>query len=105
MTFIDPSSQLDRESSKTIIITFFASFLFFFFFFSPGFLGQAVCKRAVLEGYLVTSISRRGRPPGDQKGSSSSSNISYRQGDCRDANTISEILQEGGYTGNVEFLK
>ena len=28
-----------------------------------GFLGQAVARRAILEGYKVVSISRRGKPP------------------------------------------
>lgn len=60
-----------------------------------GFLGQTICKRAVVEGYAVTSVSRRGVLP-DMTPSSS---IDYRKGDAREKETIASILNEGGYTG------
>jgi nucleoside-diphosphate-sugar epimerase len=68
-----------------------------------GFLGQTVCKRAILEGYQVTSLSRRGRAAGDTE-LSSSSPIDYRNGDAREKETISKILDEGGYTGVIHCI-
>lgn len=62
-----------------------------------GFLGQTICKRAVVDGYQVTSLSRRGVLP--DASSSSSNNIDYRKGDAREKETITNILNEGGYTG------
>lgn len=66
--------------------------------YCEGFLGQAVCKRAALDGYQVTSLSRRGQPP---KGDSSPStqNIRYLAGDAREKSTIEDILKEGSYAG------
>ena len=64
-----------------------------------GFLGQAVCKRAALEGYLVTSVSRRGRPPGDSNLPTANNNIQYLEGDAREMETIANILKDGSYTG------
>lgn len=70
-----------------------------------GFLGQTICKRAVVEGYAVTSVSRRGLPPdGATTASSSSSSINYRKGDARDKETIISILHEGGYTGVIHCV-
>jgi nucleoside-diphosphate-sugar epimerase len=77
-----------------------------------GFLGQTICKRAVLEGYAVTSLSRRGLPPDLDSESSTvsstttgmSSTVDYRQGDARKKESISNILQEGGYTGVVHCI-
>jgi nucleoside-diphosphate-sugar epimerase len=71
-----------------------------------GFLGQTVCKRAVLEGYKVTSLSRRGLPPDlDSESSVSSiSTVDYRQGDARQKESIAAILAEGGYTGVVHCI-
>jgi hypothetical protein len=86
-----------------------------------GFLGQTICRRALLEGYSVTSLSRRGVPPassvsspsttGANNGSgstavsgsvySSTSTIDYRKGDARIKETISGILNEGGYVGKI----
>jgi len=60
-----------------------------------GFLGQTICKRAVVEGYQVTSVSRRGVLPETP----SSATIDYRKGDARQKETITNILNEGGYTG------
>jgi hypothetical protein len=74
-----------------------------------------------LEGYSVTSLSRRGVPPassvsspsttGANNGSgstavsgsvySSTSTIDYRKGDARIKETISGILNEGGYVGKI----
>lgn len=71
-----------------------------------GFLGQAVCKRAALDGYQVTSLSRRGRPPasGDQSSSPSTNNIKYLAGDAREKSTIMDILSEGDYVGLVHCV-
>lgn len=63
-----------------------------------GFLGQTVCKRAVLEGYKVTSLSRRGTT------TESSRTIDYRQGDARKSDTVANILAEGGYTGVIHCI-
>lgn len=63
-----------------------------------GFLGQAICKRALVEGYQVTSISRRGIVDGEDAG-----NVDYRKGDARQEATINNILNEGGYTGVFVF--
>lgn len=60
-----------------------------------GFLGQAVCNRAVTEGYEVTSLSRRGLPPTSSTAPySSQPPIDYRQGDATKPETIRNILQE-----------
>ncbi|CAB9499825.1 NAD dependent epimerase dehydratase family protein [Seminavis robusta] len=69
-----------------------------------GFLGQAVCKRAALDGFLVTSLSRRGRPPSSGDQSPSSTNIKYLAGDAREKSTIAEILKEGSYTGIIHCV-
>jgi nucleoside-diphosphate-sugar epimerase len=71
-----------------------------------GFLGQTICKRAVLEGYAVTSLSRRGLPPLTDSDAtvSSISTVDYRQGDARVKESIAGILQEGGYTGVVHCI-
>jgi nucleoside-diphosphate-sugar epimerase len=84
-----------------------------------GFLGQTVCKRAIVEGYDVTSLSRRGLPPvtaSDKTVSSSSSasssimnmassiKIDYRQGDARQKDAIEAILNEGGYVGVIHTI-
>jgi nucleoside-diphosphate-sugar epimerase len=71
-----------------------------------GFLGQTICKRAVLEGYAVTSLSRRGLPPLTDSDAtvSSISTVDYRQGDARVKESIADILQEGGYTGVVHCI-
>jgi len=67
-----------------------------------GFLGGTVAKRAILEGYSVTSLSRRGEPPPAESPTSSTSNddgillnsIDYRIGDARDINSIRAILND-----------
>ena len=67
-----------------------------------GFLGQTICRRALLEGYTVTSLSRRGLPPDDN--TSSSKTIDYRTGDARKPDVIGSILKEGGYVGVVHCI-
>lgn len=75
-----------------------------------GFLGQAVCKRALAEGFQVTSLSRRGLPPrlasedDDGPPLSTTFEIDYRQGDARIETSVSNILSEGGYTGIVHCI-
>jgi nucleoside-diphosphate-sugar epimerase len=69
-----------------------------------GFLGQTVCKRAVLEGYEVTSLSRRGLPPDASGGQASPANIDYRMGDAREKGAVTNILTEGGFTGIVHCI-
>ena len=86
-----------------------------------GFLGQTICRRALLEGYSVTSLSRRGIPPASSSSTSTSAgtnngsggpsmsgssysstiNIDYRKGDARIKESISSILNEGGYIGKI----
>jgi nucleoside-diphosphate-sugar epimerase len=69
-----------------------------------GFLGQTVCKRAVLEGYEVTSLSRRGLPPTTTT-DSSTLNIDYRQGDARQKQAIDNILLESDdYKGIIHCI-
>lgn len=79
-----------------------------------GFLGQTICRRALLEGYSVTSLSRRGLPPAkssdgnDQQrlstGGSRSGGIDYRKGDARQMEAVSSVLQEGGYVAVVHCI-
>ena len=68
-----------------------------------GFLGQTICRRALLEGYKVTSLSRRGLLP-DEATATSSKSIDFRKGDARKPDVISSILQEGGYVGVVHCI-
>jgi len=53
-----------------------------------GFLGSQVCQQAVDKGFAVTSLSR------SQKRGEAVSGVDYRQGDARQAETVSELLQE-----------
>ncbi len=84
-----------------------------------GFLGQTICRRALLEGYSVTSLSRRGLPsPNNESGTGSafsssssstrgaitSSSIDYRRGDARQVETIRRILDEGNYVGVIHCI-
>ena len=64
-----------------------------------GFLGGTVARRAILEGYSVTSISRRGKPEEDANDS-----IDYRIGDARTKETIETILKEGDYKAVVHCI-
>jgi nucleoside-diphosphate-sugar epimerase len=72
-----------------------------------GYLGQAVCQRAVQDGYAVTSLSRRGLPPSSSTTANNnvdSRMVDYRQGDARQKSVISSILNEGGYTGLIHCI-
>jgi nucleoside-diphosphate-sugar epimerase len=74
-----------------------------------GFLGQTICRRAALEGYKVTSLSRRGVPTtsssdGKQQSISSVASIDYRKGDARDKNTIAQVLSEGNFCGVIHCI-
>ena len=64
-----------------------------------GFLGQTICKRANLEGYSVTSLSRRGLPSPSSNSIVDDKSIDYRMGDARNIECIQTILKEGGYVG------
>ena len=66
-----------------------------------GFLGQMVCQRAVVEGYSVVSLSRRGLVSPDVP---SAAKADYRQGDCRRKETIATVLDEGGFTGVIHCI-
>ena len=68
-----------------------------------GYLGRTVCQKAVLEGYSVVSLSRRGHPPRETD-SIDSSKVHYRQGDARQAESIRKILDEGGFTGVIHCV-
>jgi uncharacterized protein YbjT (DUF2867 family) len=70
-----------------------------------GFLGQTVCKRATLEGYAVTSLSRRGLPsPEKSTDNNNPVAIDYRMGDAGKIECISSILSEGGYVGKIKSV-
>ena len=70
-----------------------------------GFLGQTICRRATAEGYSVTSMSRRGLPEKSNSMATlpTSATIDYRIGDARQKDSISNILDEGGYVGTCIF--
>uniref|UniRef100_A0A7S4RIY3 NAD-dependent epimerase/dehydratase domain-containing protein n=3 Tax=Ditylum brightwellii TaxID=49249 RepID=A0A7S4RIY3_9STRA len=89
-TNMDIFSKLSEKKGKILILG------------GSGFLGTAVANRAILEGYLVTSLSRRGKPP--KVSSGSSINIDYRQGDARDLKTIRSILEEDDYTAIIHCI-
>jgi nucleoside-diphosphate-sugar epimerase len=59
-----------------------------------GFLGSAIAKRALLEGYDVTSISRRGKQQQRQRsdGDDILDKVNYIQGDARDSEIIHQAL-------------
>ena len=75
-----------------------------------GYLGQTICQKAVLEGYSVVSLSRRGLPSrGTSKLQESlesfdSSKVDYRQGDARQIESIRNILNEGGFAGMIHCV-
>ncbi|KAL3938906.1 MAG: hypothetical protein SGBAC_006282 [Bacillariaceae sp.] len=73
-----------------------------------GFLGQTICKRATLEGYAVTSVSRRGKPSPSEASETRLGSyfrkVDYRKGDARQFDTISNILKEGGYVGVIHCI-
>lgn len=101
------SSSIDSGKGKILVLG------------GTGFLGQCICRRALLEGYQVTSVSRRGIPPPETSSTRtessyssssssapppSSSSIDYRKGDARQPDTIPTLLQEGGYIGIVHCI-
>ena len=73
-------------------------------------MGQTICQKAVLEGYSVVSLSRRGLPSrGTSKLQESlesfdSSKVDYRQGDARQIESIRNILNEGGFAGVIHCV-
>lgn len=77
-----------------------------------GFLGNTVARRAVLEGYSVTSLSRRGKPSDTSSTSTSESigstisddSIDYVVGDARDKATIEGILDKEEYTAVIHCI-
>jgi len=67
-----------------------------------GFLGSEIIKRAVMEGYSVTSISRKGNDTAkDDQG-----DVQFIKGDARDPSLVKEILQNSNepYVGVVHSL-
>jgi nucleoside-diphosphate-sugar epimerase len=87
-----------------------------------GYLGGNVARRAVLEGYTVTSLSRRGKPQRRKRNRRNNNNnnnnksndnnefalvennIDFRVGDARDGETVQAILREGNYTAVVHCI-
>merc|ERR1712150_287570 len=79
-----------------------------------GFLGGTVARRAILEGYSVTSLSRRGKVPSSSSeefsfrdnasGSITLDSIDYRKGDAREKYVIESILAEGGYVAIIHCI-
>jgi len=94
---------LQRSFSKLRMTTSEASKKKILVLGGTGFLGQAVCQRAIRDGYQVTSLSRRGLPSGDPE-SSAMSTIDYRKGDARKIEPVANILDEGGYVGVVHAI-
>eukprot|EP00978_Attheya_sp_CCMP212_P028691 scaffold99849_cov61-Attheya_sp.AAC.1 len=98
----DPFSKPAGQKGKLLVLG------------GSGFLGQTVSRRAILEGYAVTSLSRRGKPPPSKKEEKSKDGgtttaellkaVDYRAGDARDKATIEAILQEGGYAGVIHCI-
>lgn len=70
-----------------------------------GYLGQNVAAKAILEGYSVVALSRRGIPGLDRKiDNIDTSKIDYRKGDARQKEVLTDILQEGGFSGIVHCI-
>ena len=61
-----------------------------------GFLGSAIAKRALMEGYEVTSLSRRGKTQTSKDGKTSQEDVlekvKFVQGDARDPDTVQKLL-------------
>jgi NAD dependent epimerase/dehydratase family len=79
-----------------------------------GFLGRTICKRAILEGYQVVSLSRRGYvDDGDTVDSTMTTTVTskppidFRIGDARNKDTIRNILAEDNdeeFTGVIHCI-
>jgi len=67
-----------------------------------GFLGWNTVKRALLNGYYVTSLSRRGYRGKDDE--TSSSYFDDRLGDATNTTIVGKILSEGGYVAVVHCI-
>ena len=81
------------------------------FTFVEGFLGNTVARRAILEGYSVTSLSRRGRPSETSTNSNpelgtniSDNSIEYVVGDARNKSTIESILNKEEYMAVIHCI-
>ena len=57
-----------------------------------GFVGSAVCEKALRAGFSVVSVSRRGKPVDGPQG------VDWRTGDAKDPSVARSILAEGGFT-------
>lgn len=66
-----------------------------------GYLGQTICQFALKEGYAPVSLSRRGIPPSDGV---KLHQVDYRKGDARKQESITTVLQEGGYVGVIHAV-
>jgi len=76
-----------------------------------GFLGSAISKRALMEGYEVTSISRRGKTQKSEDGNKPQDDVlekvNFVQGDARDPDTIQQLLlseQQTPYTAVIHSI-
>lgn len=67
-----------------------------------GYLGSNVAKRALLEGYQVTSLSRRGSD--NVRSENVSPEVDYRAGDARDSAVLDSILSEGQYVAVLHCI-
>lgn len=72
-------------------------------YLESGFLGETIARRAVLEGYSVTSLSRRGKPV-EKEADTSTDKIDFRVGDACQIEAIERILEEGGYTAVIHCI-
>lgn len=65
-------------------------------FGGSGFLGSAICRRAVLSGLRVISISRSGAPPAGllSQAWTRAPSMEWRQGDCLDKTSYAYTLEE-----------
>lgn len=79
MTVIKSNNTFEKKSKGKILLLG-----------GTGYLGNAVANKAVLEGYSVTSLSRRGKTKEDID--NNNNKIDYRTGDARDKAVIDSIL-------------
>ena len=70
-----------------------------------GYLGSNVVKRALLNDYSVTSISRRGmRDDSESKKIKEYQTFDDRLGDARNRTLIESVLEEGGYIAVIHCI-